>query len=286
MILTKSIKYKAIVVAFLALYLGMLTACSNSPTVNSGSLSYDDIKGSGMANSCPQLTGTNMDSIAVEGDRPYQLKALCIQPQTFLVKRESPLSPQGKRQEGKFVASKLLTRESSTLDQVSGLLQSTADGNLAFVERGGFDFQPITVQLPNGERVPILFTVKGLVATTQSAIAALTPSTRLSGTFDVPPYRTASFIDPKGRGLAVGYDAAVGIPIQSDREKFSRQNNKSFDVAQGRITLQIEKVNQATGEVSGQFESLQPSDTDFGTKEAMAVKIQGKFYGRIEPEIV
>ncbi len=285
MFLTKKIPYKAIAVSFLALCLGLLTACSNSPTIGSGSLSYDDIKGSGLANNCPQLTGTNMDSIAVEGEQPYQLKALCIHPETFLVKRESPLTRQGKRQEGKFVESKLLTRESSTLDQVSGVLQSAPDGSLTFIERGGFDFQPITVQLPDGERVPVLFTVKGLVANTQAAITALTPSTRLSGSFDVPPYRTSSFIDPKGRGLAVGYDAAVGIPIQADRDKFSKQNNKSFDMAKGRIVLQIEKVNQRTGELSGQFESQQPSDTDFGTKEAMTVKIQGTFYGRVEPEI-
>lgn len=283
--LTKKIEYKALVTAFLALCLGVLTACSNSPTVSSGSLSYDDIKGSGLANSCPQLVGTNMDSIAVESGQSYPLKALCLQPETFLVKRDNPMTQQGKRREGKFVTSKLLTRKSSTLDQVSGLLQSATDGSLTFTEQGGFDFQPVTVQLPDGERVPILFTVKGLVATTQEAIATLSPSTRLAGTFDVPPYRTSSFIDPKGRGLAVGYDAAVGIPTQADRDKFSRQNNKAFDIAQGQITLQINRVNRATGEIAGQFESQQPSDTDFGSKEPMTVKIQGQFYGRIESKI-
>ena len=92
-----------------------------------------------------------------------------------------------------------------------------------------------------------------------------------------PPYRTSSFIDPKGRGLAVGYDAAVGIPIQADREKFSRQNNKSFDVDQGSIVFQVNRVNRGTGEISGSFESQQPSDTDFGSKEAMEVKILGQF---------
>lgn len=274
-------RYKAFITVAIALCFSMLTACSTVPKVGDGSLSYDDIKGSGLANNCPQLTETNMDSIAVEANRSYQLKGLCLQPETFLVKR----SPLMKRQAGKFVDSKLLTRSSSTLDQISGDLQSDPSGNLTFIERGGFDFQPVTVQMPDGERVPLLFTMKGLVAKSQEAATKLSPATRLAGTFEVPPYRTSSFIDPKGRGLAVGYDAAVGIPVQADREKFARQNNKSFEVGQGQVVFQINRVNRATGEVAGQFESLQPSDTDFGAKEALAVKIRGQFYGRIEPAI-
>jgi len=221
-----------------------------------------------------------MDAIAIASDKSYQLKELCFQPTAFFVKR-SPL----KHQVGKFVESKLLTRESSSLDQVSGNLTRDNSGQLTFVEQGGFDFQPVTVQLPDGERIPLLFTVKGLVATSQNSAEALSPSTRLAGSFDVPPYRTSSFIDPKGRGLAVGYDAAVGIPIQADRDKFSRQNTKSFEMDRGNIVLQINKVNQATGEISGLFESQQPSDTDFGSRESMTVKIEGQFYSRIEPAV-
>ncbi|MGC1308157.1 MAG: photosystem II manganese-stabilizing polypeptide [Phormidesmis sp.] len=273
-------KYKAFAAIVLALCVGLLFACS-TPNVGSDSLSYDDIRGSGLANNCPQLTGTNMDSIAVEPGSSYQLKEFCLQPETFAVKQ----SPLMKRQTGKFVDSKLLTRSSFTLDQISGQLQTDAGGNLTFVEKGGFDFQPVTVQLPDGERVPFLFTIKGLVAKSQDAIANLSPSTRLAGTFDVPPYRTSSFIDPKGRGIAVGYDAAVGIPIQADEAKFQQQNNKSFEVKQGSIALQINRVNRATGEISGLFESIQPSDTDFGSKEAMVVKIQGRFYSRFEGAI-
>lgn len=273
-------KYRSLMTFFLVLCLGILTACSSSPKLE-GSLSYDDIKGSGLANSCPQLPETSMDSINIGADRSYQLKALCLQPQTFAVRRSALM----KRQESKFVPSKLLTRESSTLDQISGSLKIGPDGNLTFVEQGGFDFQPITLQLPDGERVPLLFTVKGLVAKNQDAAASLSPSTRLVGTFEVPPYRTSSFIDPKGRGLTMGYDSAVGLPVQADREDFSRQNNKAFDIGQGHISLQVNRVNRATGEIAGWFESEQPSDSDFGSKEPMAVEIRGQFYGRIESEI-
>ena len=274
-------KYKLFITAVLALTLGLLTACS-SVKVPTDALSYDDIRGSGLANNCPTLTGTNMDSIPLEISQAYRITALCLQPETFLVKD----SPVVKRQAGKFVEGKLLTRASFTLDQISGDLQTSSNGELSFVERGGFDFQPVTLQIPNGERVPLLFTVKGLTARSQGTVSALSPATRLAGSFDVPPYRTSSFIDPKGRGLAVGYDAAVGIPIQADREKFSRQNNKSFEIGQGNIVFKINRVSKATGEISGSFESQQPSDTDFGSKEAMPVKILGQFYSRIEPVMV
>ena len=274
--------YRVLIIAFLTLCLGLLTACSSGPKAGDTSLSYDDIKGSGLANLCPQLPEPTLDAIAMDANQSYQLKELCMEPKTFLVKR----SPLVKRQESKFVVTKPLTRESFTLDQVSGSLNVGSDGNMTFIEQGGFDFQPVTVQLPDGERVPLLFTVKGLVAQNQNSPGSLGPSTRLTGTFQVPPYRTSSFIDPKGRGLAMGYDAAVGLPIKADSEDLLRQNNKSFDIGQGQISLQINQVNRTTGEIAGLFESAQPSDTDFGAKESMEVKIRGRFYGRVEPEVV
>ncbi|MEL6383329.1 MAG: photosystem II manganese-stabilizing polypeptide [Cyanobacteria bacterium J06626_18] len=274
-------KYRALIATFLVLCLGLLTACNSGPKAGDISLSYDDIKGSGLANLCPQLPEASLDAIAVDANQSYQLKELCLEPKKFLVRRSLM-----KRQEGKFIATKPLTRESFTLDQVSGSLNVAPDGSMTFVEQGGFDFQPVTVQLPDGERVPLLFTVKGLVAENQNSSGSLGPSTLLAGTFQVPPYRTSSFIDPKGRGLTMGYDVALGLPIQADSEAFARPNNKTFDMEQGRISFQINRVNRATGEIAGFFESEQPSDTEFGAKESMDVKIQGQFYGRIEPEVV
>lgn len=283
-------KYPAFIAVFLALCLGVLTACSSSPDLTVKALSYDDIKGSGLANRCPQLTTTNMDSIAVGVGDAYQLREFCLEPETFYVQRvpqaqNSAGRSASRRVASEFVESKLLTRESSTLDQISGELRADGDGTLTFVERGGFDFQPVTLQLPDGERVPLLFTVKGLVASTEGLTGQLSPATRLAGEFDVPPYRTSSFIDPKGRGLKVGYDAAVGIPIQADREAFAKQNTKSFEVKRGRIVLQVDRVENASGEIAGHFESEQPSDSEFGAKASLRVKVQGKFYGRLEQVI-
>jgi photosystem II oxygen-evolving enhancer protein 1 len=36
------------------------------------------------------------------------------------------------------------------------------------------------------------------------------------GEFVVPSYRGATFLDPKGRGAATGYDNAVALPAASD----------------------------------------------------------------------
>ncbi|MBE9067781.1 photosystem II manganese-stabilizing polypeptide [Leptolyngbya cf. ectocarpi LEGE 11479] len=275
-------KYRALIPVLLALFVGALTACSSASNLPTDSLSYDDIRNSGLANNCPELSQSSLDAIAINADQSYQLNGLCLQPETFLVRRE----PLIKRQESKFVLTKPLTRKSFSLDQISGSLEIGNDGNMKFVEQGGFDFQPVTVQLPDGERVPLLFTVKGLVAKNQDAATSLSPSTRLAGNFQVPPYRTSSFIDPKGRGVTVGYEGAMAMPDQTDREDLARPNIKTFEIAEGHISLQINRVNSATGEIAGLFESDQPSDTDFGAKDSMDVKIRGQFYGRIEQPVV
>ncbi|MGF1567451.1 MAG: photosystem II manganese-stabilizing polypeptide [Nodosilinea sp.] len=274
-------RYRPIIALVLALCLGLITACSGASPGGDQSLSYDQIKGSGLANLCPQIPETRRDAIAIAPNQAYALKELCLQPQAFLVKQE----PLVKRQAtAKFIPTKPLTRASFSIDQVSGLLKADPEGHLTFVEQSGFDFQPITVQLPDGERVPLLFSVKGLVAQTPANTPSLNTSTQFKGTFQVPAYRTAGFLDPKGRGVSVGYDAAVGLPIQADSEEFQRPNHKVFEIHQGALTLQVNRVDQSTGEIAGLFESIQPSDTEFGVKEPMDVKIQGVFYARLEAE--
>jgi photosystem II oxygen-evolving enhancer protein 1 len=76
----------------------------------------------------------------------------------------------------------------------------------------------------------------------------------------------------------------MGLPIRADSEDFQRSNTKIFEVLPGSITLQVNKVDQQTGEIAGFFESIQPSDTEFGAKEPLEVKIQGVFYARLETE--
>jgi photosystem II oxygen-evolving enhancer protein 1 len=272
-------RYRALVAAFLAICLGLITACSESPTDSTAALTYDQIRGTGLANTCPKIEEVRRGSLPLDAGESYVLTGLCLEPTNFFVKEETT----GKRQEARFIAGKPLTRYTSTLDQVSGDLKLGADGSLTFVEKDGFDFQAITVKLPGGEMYPFLFTIKDLVAKSQPGLKAITTSTDFVGEFKVPSYRTSNFLDPKGRGLTTGYDSAIALPSRADSEELVKENTKAFVTGRGEISLQVAQVNGATGEIAGTFESIQPSDTDMGGKEPVDVKIQGIFYGRVEP---
>jgi photosystem II oxygen-evolving enhancer protein 1 len=273
-------RYRALIAALLAFCLSaVLTACSESPAASSQGLTYDDIRGTGLANNCPQIETTSRGSIAIDSGKTYSITGLCLQPTTYFVKEESA----SKRREAEFVPAKLMTRYTSSIDAVSGTLKANSDGSLTFTEEDGLDFQPITVQLPGGERVPFLFTVKGLVATTQPGSSSITPSTDFVGKFRVPSYRTSNFLDPKGRGLTTGYDNAVALPASADSEELKKENVKRFQLDEGTISLQVAKIDGTTGEVAGTFESEQPSETDMGSREASDVKIRGLFYARVAP---
>jgi photosystem II oxygen-evolving enhancer protein 1 len=273
-------RYRALIVAFFALCLGLITACSDAPATSSRDvLTYDQIRGTGLANKCPQLAETSRGSIPIDSSQSYTIKELCLEPTSFFIKEE----PANKRQEAEFVAGKLLTRYTSTIDQVQGDLKINPDNSLTFVETDGLDFQAITVQLPGGERVPFLFTIKNLVAQTQPSLSSINTSTDFEGTFKVPSYRGAAFLDPKGRGVVSGYDNAVALPAQADDEELTRTNVKRAENLNGKISLQIAKVDSSSGEIAGTFESEQPSDTDLGAGEPKEVKIRGLFFARVEP---
>ncbi|MEM7066626.1 MAG: photosystem II manganese-stabilizing polypeptide [Cyanobacteria bacterium P01_B01_bin.77] len=272
-------RYRALIVAFLALCMGVLTACSDAPSANGDTpLTYDQIRNTGLAGSCPQISSVRRGEIPIEDGQSYRIAGLCLEPTSYFVKEEAA----NKRREAEFVPGKSLTRYTSSLDQVSGDLEATADGSLVFREQDGMDFQAVTVLLPGGEEVPFLFTIKGLVAKTQPGSSAVTSSTDFVGDYRVPSYRTSNFLDPKGRGLTTGYDTAVALPAGGDTEELIKENIKAFNIGQGSISLQVEKVDGVTGEIAGTFECDQPSDTDMGTAEPSDVKIQGLFYGRVE----
>ncbi|MBD2609191.1 photosystem II manganese-stabilizing polypeptide [Scytonema hofmannii FACHB-248] len=275
-------RYRALIVAFLALCLGLITACSDAPPAANGRdlLTYEQIRGTGLANKCPQLTETSRGSIPIDSSQSYVLKELCLEPTNFFIKEE----PANKRQEAEFIAGKLLTRYTSTIEQVQGDIIVNPDNSLTFVEKDGFDFQATTVQLPGGERVPFLFTIKNLVAKSQPGLTSINTSTDFQGEFKVPSYRGAAFLDPKGRGVVSGYDNAVALPAQADKKDLTRTNVKRAEVLKGKISMSIAKVDSATGEIAGTFESEQPSDTDLGAGEPKEVKIRGLFYGRVEPK--
>ncbi len=274
-------RFRALIAALVAICLGVLTACADAPGGNGAPLTYEDIRNTGLANNCPSITSVSRGSIPLDAGTSYAINSLCLQPEQYFVKEEGV----NKRKEAEFVQGRVLTRKTSSLDQIQGPVEVQADGSLKFIETDGFDFQAITVLLPGGEEVPFLFTIKKLIASTEPGSAILNGSTDFEGDFFVPSYRGATFLDPKGRGIASGYDNAVALPGQADNDELVRENVKSYDLGEGHISLQITKVEPNTNEFEGTFVSVQPSDTDLGSKEPLDVKIIGSFYGLLEEQI-
>jgi photosystem II oxygen-evolving enhancer protein 1 len=271
--------FRGLIAALMAICIGFLTACSDGPANASNvPMTYDQIRNTGLANNCPTVSDISRGSIDIDKSKTYQFVEMCLQPTDFFVKAE----PLNKRQAPAFVPGKIVTRATSSLDQIKGTVKINDEGKLVFKEEDGIDFQAITVKMPGGELVPFLFTIKELVATSAEPVTVLNTSTDFSGDFKVPSYRGSVFLDPKGRGVASGYDNAVALPAEADSTKLSRTNVKNANSYRGHITFEVAKVNSATGEIAGIFESEQTSDTDLGADEPEEVKIRGVFYTRLE----
>merc|ERR1711937_585920 len=222
-----------------------LSCCTSALSFdNLQGLRYLQIKGSGLANTCPVLEGTSNVRLVPTGD--YSFDKFCLEP----------------------------TCLKYSLDDMSGKIKVNGDGKISFAEEDGIDYAPTTVQLPGGERVPFLFTVKQL-----NAVGTLD---NFTGEFNVPSYRGSSFLDPKGRGGSTGYDTAVALPARGDDDELAKENTKNTAALKGSIVLKTAKVVPATGEMAGVFQSIQPSDTDLGAKVPKDVKITGIWYARVE----
>jgi len=244
----------------------------------SNSLSYLQVKGSGLANRCPEVIGEG--SISINGGKKYKVTSFCVEPKSWQVE-ENVVTKKGISKE--FVNTKLMTRQTYTLDDISGTME-LKDGKATFTEEDGIDYAATTVQLPGGERVPFLFSLKGLVAKGNGA--TIKPGFEMGGSVVVPSYRTGLFLDPKGRGTTTGYDQAGALPgiqngVDGDAELF-KENNKVFDVLSGDVEFAVNRVNVAEGEFGGVFVSKQAGDTDMGGKEAKSVLSKGIFFGHLE----
>mmetsp|Transcript_12628 Transcript_12628/g.20398 ORF Transcript_12628/g.20398 Transcript_12628/m.20398 type:complete len:307 (-) Transcript_12628:282-1202(-) len=238
-------------------------------------LSYLQVKGTGLANRCSEVIGE--DTITPKAGS--RLGEMCIEPKAWAVEEDIG---KGGKTEKKFVNSKVMTRQTYTLEGIEGSIK-TDGGVISFVEEEGIDYAPTTVQLPGGERVPFLFTVKELVAKGNGG--SFKPGFQMGGDFSVPSYRTGLFLDPKGRGGVTGYDMAVALPgLQNGEEEadlFS-ENNKTFDVGQGRIEMEVNKVNAEESEIGGVFVASQPGDTDMGSKVPKKILTKGIFYAKVQ----
>jgi len=240
------------------------------------SLTYLQVKGTGLANRCAEVVGE--DSITPKSGQ--KLVDMCIEPKAWAVEEEIG---KGGKTEKKFVNSKVMTRQTYTLEAIEGPLK-VEGGNIVFTEKEGIDYAATTIQMPGGERVPFLFTVKDLVAKGNGG--AFKPGFQMGGDFTTPSYRTGLFLDPKGRGGTTGYDMAVALPgLQSGEEgddALFGENNKTFDVTNGRIEMEVNKVNAEDSEIGGVFVATQLGDTDMGSKVPKKILTKGIFYAKVE----
>ena len=272
-------RIRSLLAVVLALCLTFFTtACSGGNDANRGesNVTYDDIRNTGKANDCPTIGDAARGSIPLTAGQKYELRGICMHPVQVYAKEE----PKNIRQQAEFVEGKILTRYTSSLDEVYGDLTVTESG-LQFQEKGGIDFQPITVLVPGGEEFPFSFSSKSLSATADGS--AITTSTDFEGTYRTPSYRTSNFIDPKGRALTTGVQYAQGlIALGGDEKDLEKDNNKRYIDGVGTMNMSITKVDPETGEFAGVFTAIQPSDSDMGGREVVDIKVVGELYGRLE----
>lgn len=245
-------------------------------------LTYLQVKGTGVANRCPEVLGSK-GTIKLDSGKSYKLTDLCLEPKSFQVEEEIETKRKGEVKRV-FVDTKLMTRATYTLTGIEGDLKVSGN-ELTFEEKDGIDYAATTVQLPGGERVPFLFTIKGLVA--KASGGDITTATEFGGDFKVPSYRTGLFLDPKGRGGTTGYDMAVALPaLEADggegQGELFKETNKVFQVTDGSIEMAVQRVDPSSREIAGVFVSEQLSDTDMGAKQPKKVLLKGVFYGRVD----
>ena len=208
------------------------------------------VKGSGIANTCPVMEGGSSNLKDLKPGN-YTINKFCLEPTSFTVKEES----QFKGGETEFVKTKLMTRLTYTLDevclspalpasasasktarsaltslaaQISGKFNVDGSGGVEFKEEDGIDYAPVTVQLPGGERVPFLFTIKELDA--KGSLEGF------GGDFTVPSYRGSSFLDPKARVLVAALQqssACIFFSVVAVYSNTSANCESSF----GKMTL-------------------------------------------------
>lgn len=262
-------RYRPLLAIVLALCLSVLTFPAQAAKAP---LTYDQIRNTGKAAICPSVSDNARGRIEVPSGGSLKLTDVCFQPVQIEVEEEK------RNGEKEFIKAKSIMISAATLGPIKAEV-TQKDGSLQLRVVDGITFQPTTGQMPRRELVPLLFSVKDLVATAPGS--AIDPSTDFEGEFLVPGYRTSSFLDPRGRGSSTGYDTAVGL--QAAKDEFAT-NIKVDEVSQGKMSLRIARVDPSTGEIGGSFVSIQLSSTEQGALEPHTVRIQGLFYARLAEE--
>ena len=115
---------------------------------------------------------------------------------------------------------------------MTGAFKVGSDGSVNFQEKDGLDYAPVTVQLPGGERVPFLFTVKEFTGKGNVPIAA-TSSSR------------PTVVPPSSTRRAVVVPLVTTTPLPSRRAlipKSSKRKTKRTHRLEGFRRLQRRQV--------------------------------------------
>merc|ERR1711937_762966 len=102
-----------------AVVLGSVAAPAQALTKSDiNSLTYLQVKGTGLANRCPEVIGED----SIKPTSGQKLVEMCIEPKAWAVEEEIG---KGGKTEKKFVNSKVMTRQTYTLDGVEGILEQS-----------------------------------------------------------------------------------------------------------------------------------------------------------------
>lgn len=228
-------------------------------------LSYKEVKGSGIANTCPTLGAKAGNELLDMPPGMYQMDKFCMEPTSFQVR---PLGFQ------KFEPTTLLTRNTYTLSEMSGTVQVGRDGSVELQEEDGMDYAAVTVKLRGGTEVPFMFAVKGL--------HTAGPHDNMAGQFDVNAYRGSTFMDPSGRGGSTGWDYQKGLQAAGSQDDLDRENFKTAAPTTGHALMAVTKADALTGEVEGVFVTRQLASDDMGAHDPDEVQIEGVWYAQLQ----
>lgn len=104
------------------------------------SLTYEQVKGTGLANTCPDVLDKGAASFPIKNGS--RIENLCIEPQSFNV-LERATDSKGAVKET-VVPAKVMTRQTYTLTGIEGPV-SQSGGSFEFAEQDGIDYAASTV---------------------------------------------------------------------------------------------------------------------------------------------
>ncbi len=268
-------RFRSLLMVVVAICLSFVAFCG--PVAAKTPLTYDQIRNTGKASLCPTVPDSARGRIEVPVGGSLRLTEVCFQPVQLEVEEEK------RNGEKEFLVAKPIMLYAATIGPVKGQVKALDSQTLEFDVLDGITAQPTTAQMPRRELVPLLFSVKELKAFSKGQENAISSASDFSGEFLVPGYRNSQFLDPRARGTATGYEVAVGL--QAAQSEYGEGSDKSDALFTGNLSINIARVDDTTGEMSGSFVSLQPSSDEQGTLEIKTVRIQGLFYGRVDQAI-